>query len=564
MNQLQLNMQRIPTHIKIAFQLLNENKPVKTLENQMTKILNNIGRIGNDCIRLANETHTVFSNLMNHLGEIIALTQVSQGLQETRLREMEIELNISRIWQRELTQLNELLKQHYENTVEDLRLAHIDYSRALARRSSKFERGLMRITNAVIKLSKSTIRIFKRMLTKNRDGQSTPSSLNSLVNGQINPTTDNAKALLMAQSLSAALRDFFNIYYEIFYPMDNQNSTRNPDELENILYEMQTYTQLMGNNSIACNIVQPLVERMKDVCLQAIQLAKDSAFGKIISRNQTDAILFQLEQLIEGTKEIDAAAELIDDSSIDSTSYSSDNAKMLVQITAQKLKDSRNRSEMSLIELRKNMNEMTELVGKIASLDLTRINHAQLLDYMQQALRLLATIRQTWGQVVLFFSTIASQTQVALHGTLNPFLQQATLVVTNEFSTEERMFFLRILKEQSETIHQSSYSLFLLSRTYVDMSNEFLMPRLEGLSLMITATNDIERIKLNNQLNSETQITQVKVKALVEERKMTYTTMIEQQQAKLKIYLDGLGGSSMDNQQIIEQAEHLLNQEKLI
>ena len=562
MDRLQLNMQRIPNHVKIALRILNEVTSVETLNTQMTKTLNLIQRIGNDCINLSNQTHSTFSNLMNHLGEIIALTEVNQGVQETQLRQTEIELNVSQIWQRELTQLNTILKEHYQDTLDDLTSAHVEYSRALARRPSRFERTLMRIINVAIKMTKNAVRIFQ----KTRDGQSIPSALNPLANGQVDPTTDNGKALIISHSLSSALQNFIDIYKDI---LNEHNSTHNPMELENLVHEMDTYTQLMGNNLIAVNIVQPIVIRMNKVCYEAIQLIKDLTFRQIVHRNETDEVLSQLEALVDDMKKIDTAAELIEDSSLtkrssDQRSYSTDNWKMLVQITDRKLQDARTRSQTSLIQLRKNMNDMTQLVAKIASLDLTRINHEQLLDFMRQALSLLATIRQTWGELVLFFSTIVSQTEVALNGALKPFLQQTNLAINKELSNEERAFFLDLLKDQSVNIHQTSYSLFLMSRTYVDMSNEYLMPRLSSLSLMITATNDTQRMKLTNQLNLDTQTTQMKVKDLVEQRKKIYTTMIEQQSDKLNNYLDSLGGPSNNNQQIIQQAELFLQQQKLI
>lgn len=565
MDKLQLNMQRIPNHVKLALRILNEVTSVETLNRQMSKTLNIIQRIGNDCINLSNDTHWKFANLMNQLGEIISLTEVSQGWEENQLRQTEIQLNISQVWQEQLTQLNIILKEHYQDTLDDLKSAHMEYSRALARRPSAFERTLMRIASVAVKLITNAAKIFQRT----RDGQIIPSVLNSLANGQVDPTTENGKALIISQSLSSALKNFIFIYKDILYPTHEHNSTHNPMELENLLQEMNTYTQLMGNNSISINIVQPIVIRLNKVCNQAIQLARDSIFGQPINRNETDDVLSQLEALVEDMKKIDTAAGLIEDASLsqrssDQTSYSADNWKMLVQITERKLRDARTRSQASLVQLQKNMDDMTQLVAKIASLDLTRITRQQLIDFMRQALTLLATIRQTWGQLVLFFSTIVSQTEVALNGALNPFLEQTNLATNKELSTEERMFFLDLLKDQSVNIHQTSYSLFLMSRTYVDMSNEYLMPRLSSLSLMITATDDTQRMKLTNQLNSDTQITQMKVKDLVEERKKIYTAMIDQQTDKLTNYLDSLGGPSNANEQTIQQAEQFLHEQKLI
>ncbi|CAF2676173.1 unnamed protein product [Rotaria sp. Silwood2] len=555
-------MQRIPTHVKIALKVLTEVKAPEKLQFSLSKILNTIRRIGSDCIILANDTHMAFSNVMNHLGEVIALTEVSKSQRESRLRETEIELNVSRTWQTQLKQLNDILKEHYESTVEDLRFAHIQYSRALARRPSKFEKGLMRITGAVLKLINNAVNKFKSVSSGSRQSNSMSTALNGLISENVIPTTDNGKTLLMAQSFSDSIRDLIQIFNNVFYPTNNQTTDGSPQEMENILYEIETYAKLIGNNSIATNIIQPMIKRARNLSTIAIQLVKNNGIEREVDRNETDRVLSELNRLNRDTKTIDAAAGLISDSSrmkVNSVNdFSSDSEKMIVQITERKLQDTQTRSEASRIELQKNINEMSELVGKIAALDLTRINYAQLLDYMRQALGLLGTMRQTWANLILFFCTIANQAEIALSGTLGPFVKQAELGSTDWISFEERKFFLELLKDQSLNIHETSHTLFIMSRTYVDMSNEFLMARLAGLSLMFTATNDDERKALNNQLAFETKAAQKKVKALIEERKMMYSAMVETERTKLKKYLESLGGPSLENQKAIEEATSLL------
>ncbi|CAF1424552.1 unnamed protein product [Adineta ricciae] len=565
MDKLQLNMQRIPTHIKIALSILSTTttQTSKQIETQMSKILQTVLRIGNDCISVANDTHIAFSTVMNYLGEVIALTETSKSLRETRLRETEIELNVSRVWQKQLKQLRNILKEHYESTVEDLRFAHIEYSRALARRSSRFEKGLMRLTSAVVKLTRNAAKVLERLTSDEQQINGASSALNYLLNGSVMATADNGKALLIAQSLSESMNDLFSIFNDIFYSINNQTTSHNPKEMENILCEIETYEKLIGKTDIVINVVNPILEQIKNVTIKAIELAQDNALGKSVNRTETDYVSAQLKKLIGEMKKIDAAAGLIDDPSgmkpSEDNQFSSDSAKMAIQITEQKLEDARKRSDASLAQLRKNMNDMNELVGKIASLDLTRISYAELLDYMRQALRLLATMRQTWAQLVLFFSTIASQAEIALSGTLDPFIQQAKRAGNEDISADERSFFVELLKEQSISIYQTSYSLFIMSRTYVDMSNEFLMPRLSGLSLMFTAKDDNERMVLNNRLALETKATQTKVKALVEERKMTYTSMVNNQLRKLQTTLQNLGGPSIENQRAIDEASELLS-----
>ncbi|CAF2109589.1 unnamed protein product [Rotaria magnacalcarata] len=567
MDQLQLNMQRIPTHVKVALKVLTEEKRPRTLGIQIRKVLNSIKRISSDCINLANNTHMEFANVMNHLGEVIALTEANKGLGESQLRQVEIELNVSRVWQTQLTQLNDIMKEHYKNTEDDLRFAHVEYSKALARRPSRFEKSLMRITGAVIKLINNAVKTFQGLTSGDRQSSSTPIGLNGLTGGNVAPTTERGKSLLMAQSFFESIRNLIKIFNDVFYSNKNQTTSGNPQEMENILYELETYAKLIGKNEIATNVIEPMMERARNWSKAAIQLVKNKGMDRPVTREETDQVLFQLNRLMDETKKIDAAAGLISDpskvKSNDNNGYSSDATKMMVQITERQLQDARKRSEASRIQLQKNMDDMSDLVGKIALLDLKRVNYAQLLYYMREALVLLGTTRQTWAQLILFFSTIANQVEIALSGTLSPFIKQIEMATNGELSVDERSFFVELLKDQSVNIHETSHSLFIMSRTYVDMSNEFLMPRLAGLSHMFAGKDDDERTALNRQLAAETKVTQDKVKALIEERKIVYATMVETERTKLKIYLNSIGGPAEENQKAIEEASALIASNKL-
>ena len=561
MDRLQLNMQQVPKYVKVALRLLKKVKAPNKLKKYISRILKRIKRIGNDCIKLANETHTGFSNVMNHLGEIIAVTVASKGLHESRLRETEVELNTSRLWQAELRNLHVLLKKHYESTVEDLRFAHIQYSTALALRSSKFERFVSRMVGAIVKVIDFASKIADGSFFATMGKTKGSTALNTLIRRGITPTTENGKALFMGQSFSDSIKNLISIFNDTFYSTDNQTTHGNLEEMENILYEIRTYTKLIGNSNIAKNVIKPMIDRAINVSTIAIQLVKDG-FGEQVNRSEIDDVSAELNKLVQDTKKIDAAAGLISDPSSKRSnndgSLSSDNEKMMVQITERQLREARRRSEASFAQVQKNLDEMNKLVGEIASLDLTRIDYVHLLDYMQKALRLLGTMRQTWAKLVLFFSKIASQAEITLSGVLQPFIERTGLASSNEMSIEERNIFIEILTKQSLNIHETSHSLFVMSRTYVDMSKEFLMPRLSGLSLMLAAKNDKERKMLNNQLASETIIAQKKVKALIEERKMMYSSMVETQQAKLKARLDRSGGLSVENQQSIDEASELI------
>ncbi|CAF4304561.1 unnamed protein product [Rotaria sordida] len=62
MNEIQLNMQQIPGHVKTALKLL-ATAPFPLLEKLLPLSLNNIERIGMECSNLSSITHNKFADV---------------------------------------------------------------------------------------------------------------------------------------------------------------------------------------------------------------------------------------------------------------------------------------------------------------------------------------------------------------------------------------------------------------------------------------------------------------------------------------------------------------------
>ena len=87
---------------------------------------------------------------MELLGEVISVTEVARGLQETALRRTEIELNVSRIMQAELAKLDKTLKAHYNDVRESVKRAQNEYSNAVKAIPRGFKSLVMGVGRAIV------------------------------------------------------------------------------------------------------------------------------------------------------------------------------------------------------------------------------------------------------------------------------------------------------------------------------------------------------------------------------------------------------------------------------
>ncbi len=101
------------------------------------------------------------------------------------------------------------------------------------------------------------------------------------------------------------------------------------------------------------------------------------------------------------------------------------------------------------------------------------------------------------------FSSFSNQVITGFDEKLKSFTSTASSIFDAEESDPDRRLILDLLTDDSIGLYHESYILFVLSRTYYDVSNKYLMPRRSGLSLMLAASNNDERRRLYKKSVSE-------------------------------------------------------------
>ena len=105
----------------------------------------------------------------------------------------------------------------------------------------------------------------------------------------------------------------------------------------------------------------------------------------------------------------------------------------------------------------------------------------------------------------------------------------------NDLLTQEiRAFYMDMLKDDVVSIHREAHLLYILSKTYYDVSREHMMDQLASLAKMIIASSDDERNQLKNELMQNTQTVQAKISHLANQRKSEYDTANEHRQREIE------------------------------
>lgn len=563
MNKIQASMALVPRQVKTALEVLGSKRSTpRIIKMLLPSTLKEIQRLGSSCVTLANSTHVSFVTVMNLLGEVISMTETTRGLQETKLKQTEIELNVSRVMQGELNQLQETIRSHYNEARDAVRKAQDEYTSALRKIPTGFKSLLYDLGRAVISLGKSAGEMF---IAGALGG---PGAMGALAAGSLAKSGGSlatSQSLTFGRIFSDSLSKVAPRIKEILNFVDG-----NPkEELEAFKVTFEAFlSSLAGGKS------NPLKDKASELIQRGINLLQETTeqineamgAGQNVSQNVAQGLENRFDQLAEDAKPL-AAAEAMNGANVPpapadgsaAMGDSSQNEKFAAQLALNRVQAAESRYDKIFDQLKQNQEELAKLMGKIASLDMQRVNYKEILELLREALLLLARIREQWGQLVLFFAEIATRAEITLSGTLGPFITQADQAGTEGLSLEERLFYVDLLKAQAGDIDSQTQMLYLMSRTYVDMSTKYIMTRLAGLSRMLVAQDDAERNRLLMQLTQESQSTQQAVIDLVAERKRSYQTDIRKRREELDTFINKLGGPDADDQAAIAAGQQLLD-----
>lgn len=220
------------------------------------------------------------------------------------------------------------------------------------------------------------------------------------------------------------------------------------------------------------------------------------------------------------------------------------------------LRAAEQRQDQIFGETMKYYDQMKELVGKLAKLNLEEINFKDILELLKQGIQLLAKIREQWGKLVQFFSLVSVRAEVALNQTLVPFVQYAKqaeqMIGEGDLSMPDRQFFMGLLQEQAVDINKVAYFLYTLSSTYFDVSTRFLMNKLAGLAQMLATDNEAERQRLLIDLRNQANEAQDAIKQMAQQRRLDYTNLVNARKQELQDVVSKLGPSTDADKKAIQ------------
>jgi len=177
--------------------------------------------------------------------------------------------------------------------------------------------------------------------------------------------------------------------------------------------------------------------------------------------------------------------------------------------------------------LQKVMDEITRLTADAKTQD-------AILDVLKKALVLLGDLEKQWKNLTLFFIAIEDRVRVSLKTKAESFVTRAQMVIKKGSLTNilGQFLYKALLEANAEVALVNR-----VSRKYVGISGEHIMPSINKAAAMITNTNISKKNRLMTQINSDLKRANKDLENLIVQEKKNFVRAIEARKKEIsKIY----------------------------
>jgi hypothetical protein len=187
-------------------------------------------------------------------------------------------------------------------------------------------------------------------------------------------------------------------------------------------------------------------------------------------------------------------------------------------------------------EITKHQDDLTRTMFELASIDLKIASPREIQQVLVKALNQTSYLHSQWSQLTLFFTKLAEDTRSTAQVTTSEFIKRINIVP--ELEKSDRDFFVPVIAETVQLIERDAHLLYMAAKLYYDVSNEYMMEQIAGVSKFLVLQTDEQREHHLALLHNMTLINSVKVKKLAEKRNQLYHIRTAQRQIEYKEFIN--------------------------
>ncbi|XP_062856374.1 uncharacterized protein LOC134319241 [Trichomycterus rosablanca] len=525
MDQIRLYTLTVPDYMKTAVKILFQGNS-EVVEAHLPDQLENIRTIADECLLLANATEKRFTDVINIIQELLEACVNAEYFYGKELEKIKNKLQENKMKKQSSEEAVELSKKAAKEMERQMKDAQENYSQAMNSIPSGWDMLGMNVAEAMTESLTALVQGLTALVaqrgnskaaTTNADTKSDTEGEDNVVDGvdKINIYSKSAEILKYATDIQEFVIDD-QINWKGLYDQKNKATITDfpAEQFERVKGDLQKIRKCKPNNQ-----AQSICEEGIEICKE---LAKYALDGKC-EASETKVLIRKILGLTESARKFDSKSKNVTKSPalapkppmmykeesksgrMSASQMASENAMFRVEQSRAQLNQTREIYDKSIENMEKNQKELTDILIQLRQCKVKEIDFNTTIEMLIKGMDAMGRVKEQWEKMVHFFQMVSNIVKTSLTRTLNDFAQ--TSEKTQALSYNAKLYSKDLLYNQAFQATNIASLVHMISATYTEVSNKYLMDRVSCLGKLMAMDKsspefEKERLDLGNSCDS--------------------------------------------------------------
>ncbi|XP_036422011.1 uncharacterized protein LOC118805368 [Colossoma macropomum] len=505
MDQIRLHTMAVPDYMKTAVKILFQDND-EVVQAHLPDQLENIRVIADDCLALSKSTEMRFSEVINIIQELLEacvnaehfygeeLEEIKKKLEENKMRKQSSEEAAKRsekavkILEKELKEANDTYKNAMDSLPSGWNMVAMDLVGMISDSVTVLVTGLTAVvTQPVAQMCNASKKIAETV----KDVKGMTSSADGF--DEMNIYSKSTEILTWTELIQQYVQNN-DIDWKNLYDQKNKSTKTDfvKDQFQRINCSLEKFPECKPKKK-----AQKLCKEAVNIC---INLAKYAPEGKCEEEKKKE-LIEKIRELIDSARTFDCKSKDVtktpslipkppmlskEESKSERKSASeraSENARFRIEQSRAQLKNTRETYDKSVENMEKNQKELTEILISLQNCELKEIDFNTTIQMLVKGMDAMGRVKEQWEKMVRFFQMVSNIVKTSLNRTLKDFV--STSEKTQSLSYNSKLFSKDLLYSQAFQATNIASLVHMISATYTDVSNKYLMDRVSSLGKLM-------------------------------------------------------------------------------
>lgn len=517
MDAIRLYSAQVPDQVKKVVRTLIKGSD-EDVKDFLPIELGKIERNSTECLRLAEAVESKFESVMDLTGELLEVSSSARGYYKKKQEEIIIKREITLAKEKSARQNMASAKEHQEKIEKEVQRAKGQWEKAVDSMPSGMELLGMELVETIVHAVGSIISLG----TSDR-ANGTPGTNPQEGTSTEQQTTTDVQPGRPAFREGDQLKLFTTLLLETLQSASKEtkddSGPKSDEELSKSLQTIKINLKSLEED-LAAEEKSPHHAKALELLKKGLKIAKEGekimddlnfspenlkAITKQASELKTKVMKFctKVQASTGGIpfttkppRQAQRMASSAKSASPSAAQSAVDGARFKIAETRGLLERQEDRYNQTCSQLKESNEELSKVLQSLAELSPEKIaNFDQIRDTLVRGIKALASLREQWQKLVEFFQFITNIIKVCQKESLSSFVEYAKVgqkrVMANGYADTD--FMRDLIYEQVSQANTTSYVVWSISNTYVEISRNHLMGRLASLGHLIALDPEKER-----------------------------------------------------------------------